>query len=494
MARLLNSLMPKLGLAAGPALFFLVLLLPAPEGLSPEGQVVLATACLMAVWWVTEALPIYATALVPLVVFPAGGALAARDVSSAYMDSNIVLFLGGFFLAAAVQKWKLHRRIALFVISRVGTGLSRLMLGFMAASAFLSMGVSNTATAIMMLPIAMAVIHTLQESGLEEKRFPSALLLSIAYSCSIGGIATLIGTPPNIVFVSQFSALFPEKEALSFGQWMVFGLPFSLVFLLVAWVYLSRFVGRLGGGRIEAAERLVSKQRERLGRMSGGEIGVATVFVSTALAWIFRRDLDLGVVVLPGWAPALGIDAFVHDSTVAVAAALLLFAVPTKWKRREFLLDWESAVRIPWGILLLFGGGIALARAFQSTGLAEWLGGKLSLLQGVPLPLLILFICLLVSFMTELTSNTATSAIFMPILAGTAGTLDAAPELLMIPAAISASCAFMLPIATPPNAIVFGAGHLSIPQMCRAGFFLNLIGAVLATLTVLLIVKPFLGL
>lgn len=477
----------------GPLAFLVLLLLPPPQGIAAEGHLVLATTAWMAIWWLTEAVPIFATALIPLVVFPLGKAVPASQLSSAYMDSNIVLFMGGFFLAMSIRKWKLHRRIALGIIAVLGGNPTRLILGFMAATAFLSMWVSNTATAIMMLPIGIAVVRHLEAAeSPHSTRFAEALFLGIAYSASIGGIATLIGTPPNIVFVSQYTALFPNAEPIGFGQWMALGLPFVCVFLLLTWFYLTRVFSRLSG-RFEGIAELISAERRKLGPMSRGEKLVTVVFVLTALGWVFRSNIVIGSLVIPGWAELLGIQNYVHDSTVAIASSLLLFAIPVHWRKKEFLLDWETAVRIPWGILLLFGGGIALARAFQATGLAAWAGSLLEVLQGIPLPLLVLAVSLTVTFMTELTSNTATASIFMPILAGTATTLGVSPELLMIPATISASCAFMLPVATPPNAIVFGSDCLTIGQMARAGFWLNLIGAVLVTLFMFTIGIPVFG-
>ena len=491
---LLQTKLKMAGLLAGPMLFSLTLILDIPQGVSPGSQIVLATALLMAVWWVTEALPIFATSLVPLVAFPMGQVATAGEVSTSYMDSTIVLFMGGFFLAMAIQKCDLHRRIALAIISLRGGDLSGLVLGFMAACAFLSMWVSNTATTIMMLPIATAVLVQLRSNGLDSKsRFPVVLLLAIAYSASVGGIATLIGTPPNIVFTSQFSALFPERGEISFGKWMLVGVPFALIFLSVIWFFLTHLYTRLSKEEFEVAREVIARQRAGLGPMSGAQKGVSVIFFLTALAWIFRRDLTLGSVTLPGWSSLLGIADYVHDSTVAIVAALLLFTIPTNWRKGEFLLDWSWAVKIPWGILLLFGGGIALARGFQITGLADWIGQQLVFFKGLSVPLLVLALCILVTFMTELTSNVATATLFMPILAGTATALDISPELLMIPATMSASCAFMLPVATPPNAIVFGSDYITIPDMCRAGFWLNLAGAVIITLLVYIIAVPVFG-
>jgi sodium-dependent dicarboxylate transporter 2/3/5 len=273
---------------------------------------------------------------------------------------------------------------------------------------------------------------------------------------------------------------------------MVLGLPFATIFITITWLFLTRFYARVTQ-HFAGAAPIIAKERENLGPVSRGEKGVGIIFVLTALAWIFRRNLDVGSLTIPGWANAMGVQDYVHDSTVAIVATVLLFSIPVYWKKREFLLDWDSAVKIPWGILLLFGGGIALARGFQSTGLATWFGDRLSVLQGLPLPLLVLLICLVVTFLTELTSNTATASIFMPILAGMATSLGTAPEILMIPAAMSASCAFMLPVATPPNAIVFGSDCVTIQQMVRAGIWLNLMGAVLITLLVFLLGVPLLG-
>ncbi len=475
----------KIGLIAGPLLFLIACLLPAPEGLGKPGLIVLAAAVWMALWWLTEAIPIPATALLPMVIFPLSGVSLAQDVSQSYMDRNIVLFMGGFFLAQAIQKWKLHRRMALWVLVRVGSHPSRLVLGFMLATAFLSMWVSNTATAIMMLPIATAVVSQLTRKGLDEdSRFPAVLMLAIAYSASIGGVATLIGTPPNLVLASQYALLFPDRPEIGFVQWMAVGLPLTALFIPLVWLYLTRVFSKLSSEPMQAvAEYLVEEQRN-LGAMSRGEKWVSAIFVLTALGWIFRRDLALGGLVIPGWASLLGVAETTHDSTVAIFASLLLFCIPVSWRKREFLMDWESARQIPWGILILFGGGIALAGAVRDTGLASWIGNGLSFFGGLPEVALIAVICLTITFLTEVTSNTAVATIFMPILAGLAGVLEVSPLLLMVPGAISASCAFMLPVATPPNAIVFASGKVTMPQMSRAGLRLNILGAVLTTLLV----------
>ena len=322
-----------LALISGPFVFSLILAAGIPAGISSESRIVLATALLMAFWWVTEAIPLYATSLVPLVAFPLGQVTPAAQVATAYMDNTIVLFMGGFFLAMSIQKCNLHRRIALAIIAFLGGSLSRMMLGFMAATAFLSMWVSNTATAIMMLPIAAAVVIQLQESGLPDRsNFPTVLMLSIAYSAGIGGMATLIGTPPNLVFAAQFQALFPDMGEINFGKWILFGLPFSAVFLAVTWFYLTRMLGSSGKDRLDAAREVISLQRRGLGALSHAEKAVSAVFVLTALAWIFRSDLVLGSFVLPGWASLAGVEEYVHDSTVAMFSTLLMFVIPAGWK------------------------------------------------------------------------------------------------------------------------------------------------------------------
>lgn len=482
------------GLLLGPAAFFLVLTLPFSDALAFPARAVLGTSAWMAVWWITEALPIYATALLPLALFPLLAVHSAGEVSRSYMDPNIVLFMGGFFLAAALQKWQLHKRIALNILARIGNQTGRLIAGFLLATAFLSMWVSNTATALMMLPIAAAVIEDIQARGLPaNSRLPSVLMLSVAYGASIGGVATLIGTPPNIVFAAQYKSLFPHLPEIGFGQWMMFGFPFAAVFLFFTWFYLAK-VQKPGEVPAVVGQSPIERKLRELRPLSNGECGVGIVFILTALAWIFRVDLPLGFMTIPGWASALGIAPFVHDSTVAIAATLLLFSIPIDWRRREFLLDWKHASSIPWGILILFGGGIALAQGYQSTGLDLWIGSALTQFDQFPLFLTILFLCLGVSFLTEFTSNTATATLLLPIAGAAAVGMDIPPALLMIPAAVSASCAFMLPIATPPNAIVFGSGHLTIPRMAGAGIWLNFAGAILISAMTLLLARPVFGL
>lgn len=492
------SLRQKIGLGLGVTIFLLILIWPRPEGLSAPAQRTAAVAGLMSVWWMSEALPLAATSLVPIILFPFLSVQPVGGVAASYADKNIFLFLGGFFIAMAMQRWDLHRRMALWIIRLVGTNPRRIILGFMLATAFLSMWISNTATTMMMMPIGLAVIlhvrreiHRGQGEGL--KGFDAALMLGIAYAASIGGIGTLIGTPPNIIFASAVRNLFPSAPEVGFFQWMKVGFPLVVLFLPLTWVFLTRVIFPIRLKQIPGGRGVIEGEYRKLGPMNRGEKMVLTVFLTTALAWIFRRPIDIGGFTLPGWTTLLGVENFVDDATVAVAAAVLLFILPVDLPRGEFALNWEWAKRIPWDILILFGGGLALAKGFQITGLAQWIGGSLHALASVSTLLIIVTVAFMLTFLTEITSNTATANIFMPILGALSLALKAHPFLLMVPATISASCAFMLPVATPPNAIVFGSGVITIPQMARAGFGLNLIGIVMVTTLTYLIAIPVFG-
>ncbi len=465
----------RAGLVGGFLAFVILLALPTPETLSSQGWDTAAVVTLMAVWWMTEAIPIPATALLPLFLFPTLGVLDMPDAAAPYANEVIFLFMGGFMIAIAMERWDLHRRIALGIMDAVGSGPRTLILGFMAATAFLSMWISNTATATMMLPIAIAVGEMLRPQDAEEYGFGIALMLGIAYAASIGGVATLIGTPPNAILAAAASEILGVE--IGFLQWMVVGVPVVLVFLPVGWFLLVTFLyppGELVGD----AHRLINSERRSLGPPSTAEKLVGMIFVGTALAWVMRSPKDLGFVTIPGietFAP------WVRDSTIAIAAATLLFAVPVNWKRGVFLLDWSSARKIPWGVLVLFGGGLSLARAMERSGLAEWIGGAVAALELMPTFVVIGLVGALFIYLTEVTSNTATSTMAMPVMAGAALGLGVEPLTLMATAALACSMAFMLPVATPPNAIVFGSSYLTIPQMVRAGFWMNLLAVLLVT-------------
>jgi sodium-dependent dicarboxylate transporter 2/3/5 len=489
------SLRRKIGLLLGLPLFFVLLWPALTPGLSEAGRRLLATSGLMAFWWITEAIPIPATALLPICLYPLLGILPMAEVTRNYGDENIFLFLGGFFIAMAMQKWNLHRRLALHIVRLIGVSPRRLVLGFMCATGFISMWISNTATTMMMYPIALAVILQLASEregnfGPAHINFRTCMMLAIAYASSIGGMGTLIGTPPNIIFASSVNKLFPEAPPVDFLHWLVFGLPLIGVFLPLVWLILTRLLFPVTSDLFTGGRDLLDAEIKKLGRMSAGERGVLAIFLLTALAWIFRVDLELGFVTIPGWASRLGVAENVSDATVAMIAGTALFFIPVGLRRGEFLLDWAAAVKIPWGVLLLFGGGIAMSAGFKSTGLSTWLGERLATFGDWPPLAMIFTICLVVTFLTEVTSNTATATIFMPIMAATAQALHLHPFLLMIPAAISASCAFMLPVATPPNAIIFASGYVTVPQMARVGIWLNLIGVVLIAAIVYLLVVP----
>ncbi len=480
----------RVGLLLGPLLFLACLLLPTPEGLAPEGQRMLAVATLMATWWMTEAIPIPATSLLPLALLPLLGIMPTAQAAAPYANQLIFLFMGGFIIALAMQRWNLHRRIAMQVVRSVGFSPGRLIFGFMLAAAFLSAFVSNTVTAVMMMPIGLAIIEHVAEAGRKEGldreidfapgrfHFGINLMLGIAYAATIGGVATLIGTPPNMVLACYLQTVYGYE--ITFARWMLVGVPLAAVLLPLTWLWLIRWAYPLRLKRVPGGREIILNELRQLGPMQPGERWTALVFVLTALAWVGR-----------GWlAPLLPHSAMVSDATIAMTGALLLFLIPVDLRRHRFVMDWQWAARMPWGVLVLFGGGLSLAAGFESTGLSSWIGGQVILLQGAPLLVLVVAVTALIIFLTELTSNTATAAMAMPVLAAVAIGLQQNPLLLLIPAALAASCAFMLPVATPPNAIVFGSGYITIPQMVRSGFGLNLLSILLITLLTYALVVP----
>ena len=464
------------GFIGGALVFLLILLLPAPGDLSATGWRAASVAALMAVWWMTEAIPITATALIPLVFFPSLGVLEMPDAAAPYANELIFLFMGGFFIAVAMERWGLHRRIALAIVDAVGTSPRRLVLGFMIATAFISMWISNTAAAAMMFPIGLALAEIFRPTDQEGPyEFGIALMLATAYAANIGGSATLIGTPPNAVMAGAASEMLGIE--VGFLQWMMVGVPFVIVMLPISWFVLVHFLyppGKISGD----AEAVLAEQRTALGPASRGEKSVAIVFTLTALAWVFRAPKVMTAVTIPGIQTYLP---FVTDGTIAMAGAFALFLIPVDRKRGVFALDWPTARKIPWDVLVLFGGGLSLARAMDRSGLATWIGSGVSALDVVPAVVIIALVATLFVFLTEVTSNTATSTMAMPIMAGVAAGLGFAPLTLMAVAALSAAMAFMLPVATPPNAIVFGSGYLTIPQMVRSGIWMNIIAITLIT-------------
>lgn len=468
----------SVGLWLGLAAFALLLLFPAAPDNPPASRLA-AVAALMAIWWMSEAIPLFATALMPLVLFPLLGIMSGRETAPIYLNSTIVLFIGGFMIALTMQRWNLHRRIALDIIHRVGGGPARLVLGFMVAAAFLSMWVSNTATAVMMVPIGLAIVLQVESrAGDAAHPLSVGLMLGIAYGCSVGGMTTLVGTPPNLSFVRIHEILFPDAPTIAFGQWLVVAFPVGVIMLLAAWLLITQVMYRAPANlRIDPAT--VEDERARLGPVSFEERTVLIVFAITALLWVFRVDLDLGGFQVPGWSDVLPWPGLVDDGTVAIAMASLMFFIPAKNREdgNTRIMGPEIIPRLPWNIVLLIGGGFALASAFQQTGLAQLIGAQFGAAAALPTFALILLVCLALTFLTELTSNTATTEMILPILAAVAVATGTHPLILMIPATMSASCAFMMPVATPPNSIVFGSNRISIPEMARAGIVLNLFGA-----------------
>ena len=468
----------RLGLWLGLALLVGIAAIPIP-GVPDEARRMLAIAAIMATWWMTEAAPLAVTSLLPLVLLPALGIAGAGEAAAPYANHLVYLFLGGFMLARAIERWNLHRRLALGIVLAIGSSPRRIVLGFMAASAALSMWVSNTATTAMMMPIGVAVIREISAAvhGPERRPrigdFPFAvcLMLGCAYGASIGGFATLIGTPPNV-----FLAGFLEEQLdirITFLRWLLFALPLTLVFLPITWVWLTRFAFPIRIREIPGGSAPLRAAYRELGPLSTPEKRIAAIFGGTALLWVLR----------PVWTAAIPNGGFITDSTIAIAATVLCFLVPAGGRAAgERVLNWEWGVKIPWAVLLLFGGGFSLANGLEVSGLSQVLGDRLATASALPTPVFVVLVVLFVILLTELASNLASTAMFIPILAAVATGAGIPPLVLLVPATVAASCAFMLPAATPPNAIVFGAGHFTIPQMVRAGIGANLIGAVLASL------------
>lgn len=467
------------GLILGPLLFILTILFFSPEGLSSGAQGVLASTLWIATWWVTEAIPIPATSLLPIILFPLTGALELEATTASYGNSTIFLFMGGFMIALTMEKWNLHKRIALSIISFCGTSPERIILGFIMATGFLSMWISNTATAMMMVPIGMAIIYQVGDSLKDDKTidtspenfgFGKALMLSIAYSASIGGLGTLIGTPPNAILVAVVDELYGIE--ISFVQWMMFGVPIAIVFLIITWLYLVKVAFPMKIKDLPGGRELIRKEKKDLGKASFEEKAVFTVFALTALAWI-TRSFFLSKLI-PG----------IDDTIIAMTSAVILFIIPSLNQKGDHLLDWDTAKKLPWGILLLFGGGLAIAAAFVETGLSDWIGQQLTVLEGIPVYGVLVIIVAITVLLTEFTSNTATSTMMYPIMASLALAIGVHPYALLVAAAVASSYAFMMPVGTPPNAVVFGSGYLRIPEMIKTGFWLNLIVIALIPLAV----------
>ena len=462
------------GLIIGLSVLSIFIFSEPPEGLSKIGWLTAGVALLMTIWWITEAIPIYLTGIIPLILFPIFNIFDLKLVASSYAHPLVLLFLGGFIIASAMEACGLHKRIALNILSLSGTSPSKIIAGFMIATAFISMWVSNTASTIMMLPIAVSVITIFSnQPNIRNENFAIPLLLAIAYSASIGGASTLIGTPTNIMLSSILSDSYNYE--ISFLDWLLIGLPVAIFLLPTVWFFLTNISFNVSKKKSNALERTIQEMRGEIGSPSFTEKIVATVFFLTATFWVLRRSLN----------EIFNLN--LNDTSIGLLGALLLFLIPTSKTTRA--CNWETANKIPWGILLLVGGGIALSKAFNSSGLAIWIGEFSNYFYGYNIYLLIFIAVALIIYLTELNSNTATVATFMPILIIFAISVNQNPSFFVIPATIAASCAFMLPIATPPNAVVFGSGKIAIKDMIKAGFLLNIISIVVVTIISIIFIK-----
>jgi sodium-dependent dicarboxylate transporter 2/3/5 len=468
-----------ISLIGGFVVFLILLLIPAPEGLSEAAWSTAAVTVLMGIWWILEALPISATALLPIVLFPVLGVVSIKEATTPYANPLIFLFMGGFILALAMEKWDLHKRMAIGIVSKVGTKPQSIIIGFIIASSFLSMWVSNTATAIMMLPIAISILKLIEDREEETgANFAIVLMLSIAYACNIGGMATLIGTPPNALLAGFILENYGVE--ISFIDWMKVGVPVVLISLPLMYLVLVKWVFPVQLKELPGGKALIENELRSLGRISSQEMKVAIVFGLAALFWMFRPLLSN---IIPN----------LSDAGIAMGVSVLLFLIPSGKEKGEGLLVWKDTARMPWGVLILFGGGLSMASAISSTGLASWIGAQISGLSAWPVVLFVILIIALIVFLTEMTSNTASTAAFLPIMASVAIGLGQNPLLFAIPTALGASCAFMLPVATPPNAIVYGSGKITIPQMTKAGLWLNLMMIALLTVASLTLMSYVFG-
>ena len=443
-----------------------------PTGMSENGFRLLGVIVWMAIWWISEVVPIAVTALLPIVLFPSCQIMSIQETGANYGHKYIFLFIGGFIIANAIQKWNLHQRIALNIILRLGSSTDKIILGFMIATGFLSMWISNTATTVMMLPIALSVISQIKDHAEskenEHQLFGKALMLAVAYSASAGGIATLIGTPPNLIFAGFIEDNLNTE--ISFFQWIKVGLPISASLIVIIWIYLTQFAFKLPKKGFPGGKQEVKKLLFEMGPMKSEEIKIMLIFFVTILCWISRK------YIITPFIPHF------DDSMIAITSAIFLFIIPSKNNRKP-LLEWNEAVKIPWGILILFGGGLSIANGFQTTQMDLWVGHQLSSITIANVLVVLLLVIASVNFITEMSSNMATTAMLLPVMIPLSNIIGVHPYLLLTGTTLAASCAFMLPVATPPNAVVFGSKLLTIPDMVKAGFLINV-----ASIIIILIV------
>jgi sodium-dependent dicarboxylate transporter 2/3/5 len=443
----------------------------------------------MSVWWITEAVPVYVTAFVPLVLFPFFNILTPAETASNYGHNYVLMFLAIFFLAKAIEIQNLHKRIALKILSFFGTSRSRIILSMMVATAFISMWIANITTALMMLPIGLSIIEKDENVTGGKNHFAPALMLAIAYSASIGGLTTLIGSPTNMIFIGIFEKLFPDAPTFNFFKWFKIGVPVVLIFLPIFWLFIIKYFKI--DGKLSDNLNVVKKELLDLGIIKSGEKRVLLVAIFTVLAWVFKDAIMIGGLNIYGWTELLGVSGQIHDGTIAMIAGILLFIIPANKDRK--LLNWKEASQVPWGVVIIVGGGYAVANGFDVTGLAQWLGGQLNFVSNFSFFTILIAVIVFVLFFTEFNSNTASANILLPILASTALAANMNPLLFMIPATVVCSCAFMMPAATGPNTVVFASNRVSVPEMIKCGFWLNMITMILLPLIFYFIIIPWLG-
>lgn len=481
-----------IGFFSGIIAFIIILFLPAPDGLSPEGKSAAAVVVLMSIWWMTEAIPVYVTAFLPLVLYPPLQVLNPADTAANYGHNYALMFLAVFFLAKAIEVQGLHKRIALSIINLFGTSRQKIVLSMMIATAFVSMWIANVTTALMMLPIATAIVAKDDQNNPvnPNTNFASALMLGIAYASSIGGLATLIGSPTNMIFVGIFDRLFPAAPPVTFFTWLKVGIPIVIVFIPAFWYFMIRYFNV--EGNLSNNLTVIKEELDALGKMKPGERRVLYLAIAIVIGWVFKDDLAFDAFIIPGWTGFFGLSDFIHDSTIAMAGAIILFSLPDGNGKR--LITWKDASQVPWGVVMIVGGGYAVAAGFVSTGLADWLGAQLSFINGFPFFMILVIVVAFVLAFTEFNSNTASANILLPVLASTALAAHVNPLIIMIPATIACSCAFMMPAATGPNTVVLASERVSVTQMIKCGFWLNIITLVLLTMILYFIIIPWLGL
>lgn len=478
-----------IGFLAGATIFTVIIMLPVPHGMSIGAKNAAAVALLMATWWMTETIPIYATAFIPLVAFPFMGVMDARSVAVSYGHDLVLMMISGFFLAKAIEVHNLHKRIALWIVKTLGTNRKRILLSIMLATSLLSMWIANVTSAVLMLPIGLAIIAKDEESQGTGNKFGIALMLGIAFSASIGGTATLIGSPTNLIFSGVMTSMFPDAPVIGFYEWFKVGMPLLIIFFPIVWYYLVRYF-RISGN-ISGSAGIIEQELQSMGKMSKPEKRVAWIFAFTAFGWIFRENIQIGSFTIPGWGEIAGMNEFINDSTVGMFSSMLLFLLPDEKTGR--LLDWKSASKIPWGVGVIVGGGYALASGFKVTALADWIGNSLAFISSYPSILVLLIVVGIILVFTEMNPNTATANIFLPILASMAVAGNINPLLLLIPATFASSFVFMLPAGTGPNTVIFGSGRVSASEMAKCGLGLKLISLVLLSLILYLMIIPLLG-